>query len=429
MIKVDLPIDFVNRMKAELGEEFDDFLKTYNREPEIALRVNTLKISAEDFKREFDFCKERVEWCADGFYYDGKPGSLPAFSAGLFYSQEPSAMLTAEIAQIQKGDFVLDLCAAPGGKSTHIASKLGGTGLLVSNEIVPERARILNENMERSGVKNAVITNMHPEKMAVLFENFFDKIVVDAPCSGEGMFRKDARAAEEWSIEHTYSCASRQLAIVHSAEKMLRCGGMLIYSTCTFSREENEELCKKVCEELPFELVEMHRLLPHKHRCEGHFCALLKKRGSAQRQERPKIKNYDKEKISLYRAFEKDNLNITLDGDFAAFGDNLFLLPPGFGDLGGIKSVCPGIRLGEVRKGRFIPAHQLCMCLEKNNFKRSISLSDEEIIKYRHGEAVLCNSQSGFGAMLYKDKYPLGWYKYSNGCAKNHYPKYLRAGV
>ena len=203
-------------MKKELGNEYADFLASYEEAPYIALRVNTLKLSAQEFCSMVDFCKDNVDWCPTGFYYEGKKGNHPSSIAGLFYSQDPSAMIAAETIEINEGDKVLDLCAAPGGKSTQLASKLGGTGLLVSNEVVPQRAKILCENIERMGIKNAVVTNMYPEKMENHFRGFFDKIVVDAPCSGEGMFRKDDVAIQEWSIEHTISCAQRQLSILDS---------------------------------------------------------------------------------------------------------------------------------------------------------------------------------------------------------------------
>lgn len=421
-----LPEKFVERMKEELKDEFDEFLECYNKEPEIALRVNTLKISPKEFKSMVDFCEESVPWCKEAFYYKGKKGNHPSSLAGLFYSQEPSAMLTAELADIKEGEFVLDLCAAPGGKSTQLAAKLNGTGLLVSNEIVASRAKILAENIERFGIKNAVVTNMSPESMESHFPLFFDKIIVDAPCSGEGMFRKDPDAAREWSIEHTISCAQRQLSIIKSAEKMLKKGGELIYSTCTFSREENENLCEKVESDTTLKLTEMHKLLPHKVRGEGHFAAKFIKNGSAERLERKKAKTAKEELVKIYRDFEKENLNTTLSGEFVSFGDFLYLLPENVGTLEKIKCTRAGLMLGEIRKGRFIPAHHLCIALKKEEIKRTVPLSDEELESYRKGASIQRDVQKGYGAVLYNDKYPVGWYKCSDGILKNHYPKYLR---
>ena len=422
-----LPENFLQRMKNDLQNEYTDFIKCYEENPYSALRVNTLKILPSEFKESFSFCGEGVDWCGDGFYYEGKKGTHPSSIAGLFYSQEPSAMATAELADIKRGEIVLDLCAAPGGKSTQIAAKLGGEGLLVSNEINSGRAKILCENIQRLGIRNAVVTNMHPEKMEKCFEGFFDKVIVDAPCSGEGMFRKDIASVTEWSIEHTVSCSQRQLSILDSAYKMLKSGGSLVYSTCTFARIENEEVCSAFEQTHPdMEIVKMHRLMPHKVKGEGHFCALFIKNGT-------KINNAfssptcaKAETVKIYRQFEKENLNVLLDGNFISFGDYLYLAPKEMINPDKIKCVCMGLLLGEIRKGRFIPSHHLCMALKKDDFKRTIALSDDEITLYVKGEAIVRESEKGYGAMLYNEKYPIGWYKYSDGYAKNHYPKNLR---
>ncbi len=422
-----LPEKFLERMKTDLETEYDAFLKSYEDEPTIALRVNTLKLSPDDFKKTVDFCGEKVEWCENGFYYSGKKGNHPSSIAGLFYSQEPSAMITAEAIDIKEGDKVLDLCAAPGGKSTQLAARLNGTGLLVSNEVVPQRAKILCENIERMGIKNAVVTNMYPEKMENHFHEFFDKIVVDAPCSGEGMFRKDEVAVQEWSIEHTISCAQRQLSILDSAYKMLALGGQLVYSTCTFARVENEEVAEKFAEKYDdIRLVEMHRLMPHKVKGEGHFSALFEKCGEKCAEKRTPVTESKREIINIYRDFEKENLNTSLDGTFVSFGDFLYLVPRDMISLDKIKCVRAGLQLGEIRKGRFIPSHHLCMALKKEEFKRTISLTDDEISLYTKGEAIAHSGEKGYGAMLYQNTYPIGWYKLSDNVAKNHYPKHLR---
>ena len=424
---MNLPHDFKERMKRDLQSEYDSFLQSYQEEPTIALRVNTLKIAVDDFKSTVDFCREQVEWCPTGFYYDGKKGNHPSSIAGLFYSQEPSAQIAAELVDVRKGDKVLDLCAAPGGKSTQLAAKLQGEGLLVSNEVNFGRAKILCENIERMGIKNAVVTNMHPEKMEKLFEGFFDKIVVDAPCSGEGMFRKDDVAVQEWSIEHTLSCAERQLLILDSAYKMLAPGGKLVYSTCTFARVENEDVAEKFAEKYAdISLLQMHRLMPHKIKGEGHFSALFEKSGDKEITKYSAPNLASREMTEAFRSFEKENLNTSLDGSFVSFGDFLYLMPKEMISLDKIKCVRPGLCLGEVRKGRFIPSHHLCMALKKEDFKRTISLSDEDISLYVKGETIMRDGEKGYGAMLYKEKYPVGWYKLSDGCAKNHYPKHLR---
>ncbi len=426
---VKLPEAFEERMKENLKSEYDSFLKSYEEEPTIALRVNTLKLPVEDFKETVDFCGDSVEWCSTGFYYDGKKGNHPSSIAGLFYSQEPSAQIAAELADVKKGEKVLDLCAAPGGKSTQLAAKLMGEGLLVSNEVNSGRAKILCENIERMGIKNAVVTNMYPEKMEKLFPEFFDKIVVDAPCSGEGMFRKDDVAITEWSIEHTISCAQRQLLILDSAYKMLAPGGRLVYSTCTFSRVENEDVAEKFAEKYhDITLLETHRLMPHKIKGEGHFSAVFEKNGEKNAQKVSSPIPAKKEMTEVFRVFEKENLNTKLEGNFVSFGEFLYLLPKEMISLDKIKCIRPGLQLGEVRKSRFIPSHHLCMALKKEDFKRTISLSDEEVSLYTKGEAIANSGEKGYGAMLYNERYPVGWYKLSDGLAKNHYPKHLRKG-
>ncbi len=424
---MNLPQDFLERMKNDLKDEYESFISCYDEEPYNALRVNTLKITPDEFCEKLDFCGENVAWCKEGFYYAGKKGTHPSSIAGLFYSQEPSAQIAAELADIKRGEIVLDLCASPGGKSTQAAAKLCGEGLLVSNEINGGRAKILCENIERMGIKNAVVTNMHPEKLSECFEEFFDKIIVDAPCSGEGMFRKDEVAVAEWSLEHTYSCAQRQLSILDSAYKMLKYGGKLVYSTCTFAKVENEEVCKAFTEKYPdMELLESHRLMPHKIKGEGHFSAVFIKKGEEKYKKRIMPKIAGKDIIESYRAFEKENLNVNLEGNFIAFGENLYLLPTQMITLDKIKCVRAGLLLGEVRKGRFIPSHHLCMSLVKEDFKRTIALSDEKISDYVKGNSIPTDGEKGYGAMLYMEKFPIGWYKYSDGYAKNHYPKNLR---
>lgn len=422
-----LPADFVNRMKRELGDEYNDFIAEYDKEPLHGLRANTLKILPEELKTLTGFCGERIPWCESGFYYSGKMGSHNANAAGLFYSQEPSAQAAAELLGVEKGDLVLDLCAAPGGKSTQIACALGGSGMLVSNEITASRAKILCENIERMGIANAVVTNMRPDALEKHFAGFFDKIIVDAPCSGAGMFRKDSGAVQEWSLEHTYACAQRQIKILRSAFKMLRGGGVLVYSTCTFSREENEGVCTEFANEFPcMKLEKTVRIMPHREKGEGHFAARFVKDEETGKINAGSPQSADKESEKIYRAFEKDNLNVRLDGRFVTFGENLYLSPEYVPDLRGIRCVRPGIFLGEIRKGRLIPAHHLCMCLKSCDFKRSVPLSEEELCTYKRGESLFKSCESGFGAALYDGKYPIGWFKSSGGQLKNHYPKYLR---
>ncbi len=419
-----LPTDFKNRMKDTLGDEYDSFISAYSQPPFFGCRVNTLKISPEEFPKIFPYVKERVPWCGSGFYYEGGFGKSPCHRAGLFYSQEPSAMIAVELLDIHEGDIVLDLCAAPGGKSTQIAAKLNGSGLLVSNETVRSRSLILRENIERMGIKNAVVTNMSPEKLAREFQGFFNKILVDAPCSGEGMFRREDEAIRAWSAEHTVSCAARQSLILDSAAAMLAPGGSLVYSTCTFSEDENQKNVEAFISRHPdFKLDKMHILYPHKVKGEGHFAARLT---SSVKGERNTRKSSPREAdASLYRSFEKENLNVRLEGKIISFGDNLYLFPALFGDLDNIKVTLPGLHLGEIKKNRFEPSHHLCLALKKEDFKRTYPLSEEEALSYYRGNVITGSVSDGWGAMLYHS-YPTGWFKASGNTLKNHYPKKLR---
>ncbi len=421
---IELPLEFKNRMKQTLGNEYEDFLNVYSLPPFHGLRVNTLKITPDEFTSIFPHTTGKVKWCDSGFYYDSGFGKHPCHRAGLFYSQEPSAMISAELLDVKEGDVVLDLCAAPGGKSTHIASKLNSKGLLVSNEIVRSRALILRENIERMGISNCVVTNMSPDELEVEFSEFFDKILVDAPCSGEGMFRKEPEALLAWSVEHTQSCAQRQKLILESAAKMLKKGGTLVYSTCTFAPCENDDAISEFIKSHPdFTLEYSEHIYPHKKMGEGHFAAKLTKSGSEARCERvSKFKDAD---ASLFRQFEKENLNTNLKGRFVLFGENLYLLPVSFGDIKNIKVVLPGLHLGEIKKNRFEPSHHLALSLKKEDFKILHTLTDEETPLYYQGNVVNAQLPNGWGAMLYH-KYPIGWFKSVNGQLKNHYPKKLR---
>ena len=295
--QVQLPQAFVERMKESLGEEADTFLASYDTPRAYGLRRNPLKMEREQFEAQMPFALETVSWAEEGYYYQEaeRPGRHPFHEMGLYYIQEPSAMCVVEVADPKPGEYVLDLCAAPGGKSTQIAGRMAGEGLLVCNEIVPNRAKILSQNIERMGIKNAVVLNHSPQELETRFTSFFDRIVVDAPCSGEGMFHKEEAALTEWSPENVEMCAVRQREILACAVSMLRPGGVLVYSTCTFAPAEDEEMVGWLLTEYPdLELLPIDteklgisegnvpgtgRIWPHRQRGEGHFVARLKKRG------------------------------------------------------------------------------------------------------------------------------------------------------
>ena len=306
---IQLPAEFEERMKQLLGGEYCRFAESYEKERAQGLRMNRLKGEREDFLRQFaDFGLRPVPWAADGFYYDGeaRPGKSPYHEAGAYYIQEPSAMSVVSLLDPRPGERVLDLCAAPGGKTSHAASLLGGTGLLVSNEIHPARARILSQNVERMGCRETAVTSASPAELIPYFPEYFDCMIVDAPCSGEGMFRKDEEARLQWSAENVRLCAERQQEILEAAASMLRPGGRLVYSTCTFAPEEDEQAVDRFLERhgefsvvkdrtLPGlsaghpewsesgrpDLAGTHRIWPHLAEGEGHFLALLEKKAES----------------------------------------------------------------------------------------------------------------------------------------------------
>ena len=442
-----LPKNFMERMEKMLGREYGAFVHALETEPiRTGIRINTLKESAQSaILAEFGEL-EPVPWCETGYFADKSEisGNHPYHATGLLYFQEPSAMSVIEGLPIDEGDFVLDLCAAPGGKSTQAAAKLNGTGLLVSNEIVRKRAEILSGNIERMGIKNAVVTNESPEKLANKYSSFFDKIIIDAPCSGEGMFRKEPQAVTEWSLEHTKSCAARQKNIIDSAVKMLRGGGYLIYSTCTFAPEENEQVVSYILDNYNFELCEIpalsmlsdgvpewsdgnadltktKRIFPHREKGEGHFIALLKNLDDTPTI-RPQIKT-QKSDLKLYREFEKTTLNCELEGNFTLFGDNLYLVPDGI-DINGVKVIRAGLHLGVMKKNRFEPSHAMAMAFPKKYFKTHAEYGITDANKYLSGEVLPC-TEKGWCAAVYNG-FVLGWGKADGAVMKNHYPKGLR---
>lgn len=439
-----LPEKFKSRMSDMLGDEYSAFLDALeNGCAYCGMRINTLKKNSESAVFAEIGIPERIKWCENGYYADKDVinGKHPYHIGGLVYFQEPSAMSAVSALGIEKGDFVLDLCAAPGGKSTQAAEALCGTGLLVANEIIPKRARILAENIQRMGIKNAVVTNESPERLADKYSGFFDKIIVDAPCSGEGMFKKEPRAIDEWSEEHTFSCAERQVHILTSAFKMLKPGGKLVYSTCTFAPCENEAVVDRILRNEPsivlvpinlpgmtdavsewaqseFDLSGAKRIFPHKSKGEGHFAAVFTKTGDT---ERDVFKEYTCADEKLYRAFENEFLNTRLDGKIIGFGERLFLMPYQI-DIDKIKVLLPGLELGVCRKNRFEPSHALCLALCAEDFKNTEEINEPR--RFFGGEA-LPSEKKGWTAVLYNG-FPIGWGKASDGILKNHFPKYLR---
>lgn len=429
-----LPEKFLARMQQQLGDEYDEYLRSLQRPRAVALRFNPLKgdITA------LPFVEEPVPWEPMGYYYDpdSRPGLHPYHEAGVYYLQEASAMASAALLEPQPGEIILDLCAAPGGKSTQIAGRMQGQGLLVSNEIHPKRAKVLSRNIERLGIGNAVVTGEAPAALADRFPGFFHRIMVDAPCSGEGMFRKEEAAITDWSEENVEMCARRQAEILDCAAAMLRPGGRLVYSTCTFAPQEDEEAVEAFLARHPeFEAEPvnapwfqesrpgMYRLWPHKLLGEGHFAAVLRKMDC--REEIADV-NFDQPKPlpKAFLSFAKE-LDIALpDGQAVTFGDTLYWMPPQMPALHRLRVLRPGLELGALKKDRFEPAHALALWLRHCKNEISLSPESKELAAYLHGEAIPC-AERGW-CLVKAGAYSLGWGKGDGNQLKNHYPKGLR---
>lgn len=469
-IPVSLPNSFVDRMRALLGEQAEAFFAAYERPPETGLRVNLLKLRPEDIRQMVDWKLDPVPWCPSGFYVDddARPGRHPYHAAGLYYLQEPSAMAVAEALDVRPGQRVIDLAAAPGGKTTHIAALMHNDGLLVANEVDRSRIKALGENLERWGARVAVITNDTPDRLADQLGPIFDRVLLDAPCSGEGMFRKSAIARAEWSVEHVQGCAIRQQHILDHAARLVQPGGLLVYSTCTFAPEENEARITYFLdthpdwqiEPVPYaagfdagqptwvdpprpELARTVRLWPHHLRGEGHFVARLR-HGSQADDARATLDRSDQvargnrrlrhdsgahaaeAALQAWRSFERDWLRIELPADrIAAHGDQVYLLPadlPSFGDL---RVVRAGWWLGTSRPGRFEPSHALALALAAGDAQSSLVLDQEQAERYLRGETLDHPGPDGW-IMITIDGWPLGWGRRVRGTIKNFYPKGLR---
>ena len=428
-----LPEAFLERMKRQLGDEYEDFLGSLERPRAVALRYNPLKGPAP----KLPFVGESVPWEPEGFYYDpdSRPGLHIYHEAGVYYLQEASAMAPVALLDPQPGEKICDLCSAPGGKTTQIAGRMMGRGFLLCNEWSPKRAKILSRNIERMAVANALVTNESTDRLAARFPGFFDRVLVDAPCSGEGMFRKEEAAITDWSQETVEMCARRQAEILHNAARMVRPGGRLVYSTCTFAPEEDELAVAAFLESHPDfepEVIDTpwfvpapnggHRLWPHKLLGEGHFAAVLKKTNGEEEADIPTV--YGEKLPKEWQTFAKE-LGITLPpGKAVSFGTNLFWVPEETPDLKKLKVLRPGLELGEVKKGRFEPAHALALWLKDCANTVSFDPDSPEMKAYLHGEVLPCGLQGW--CLVKAGDFSIGWGKADKIQLKNHYPKGLR---
>ncbi len=465
--RIRLPEAFAERMRRLLGSEYEAFEAGYELGRQCGLRRNLLKGTEEDFIRTMPFPLERISWAREGYYYDAgvQPGRHVFHEAGAYYIQEPSAMAAVEVLDPRPGERILDLCAAPGGKTTQIAGRMLGQGLLVANEVIGERAKILSQNVERMGVSNCVVCSERPERMAEFFPMFFDRILVDAPCSGEGMFRKEEAARGEWSLENVRMCADRQALILEEAAKMLKPGGVLVYSTCTFSPEENEGTVSTflqkhgACyiEETGLEkqfspgradwiqypaagIEHTLRLWPHLLRGEGHYVARLRKGSDGERRERESLKKGIRESRAdkkLWKQMEEvmteelgigDRWKEEHAGYVMRFGEQIYMMPKDMISLTGMRVLRPGLQLFTEKKNRFEPAHALALSMHSGDMDRCVELDNQEVLAYLRGESLSSRGQKGWIVLSWKG-YPVGFGKASGGQIKNHYPKGLRKSL
>ena len=432
-----LPIDFINRMEQDLGPDFHAFLRSYQENKISALRFNPIKADEKAKDTMSPMLTGAVEWSSNGYYYDeeSRPGLHPYHAAGVYYIQDASAQLPVEMLKPEPGDYCLDLCAAPGGKSTQIAGYLMGQGILVSNEPMKNRARILSENVERLGIRNCIVTSEYPDKLAEAFPEYFDKIMVDAPCSGEGMFRKNHDACSEWSLESVEMCAARQAEILDRAYEMLIPGGRICYSTCTFARLEDEEAVSAFLSRHPdMTLMEERRLWPHQVKGEGHYAALLEKadvenRGEACRENRSfyQTKKINDKILNDYLIFIKGTMNDMWGDNLLLLGDLLYQLPDNCPNFEGLHVLRGGLFLGTLKKNRFEPGHAMALAVNSSEVKNSFnSAADgQEIQNYLKGQSIIAAVPDGW-TLITVDGYSIGWGKAVKGQIKNHYPKGLR---
>lgn len=424
-----LPEKYIKKMKDLLKEEYSAYEDSFNSPSFRGLRVNTLKISVEKFKNIFPYEIKPIPWTSDGFYYtDEKVTKHPYYYAGLYYLQEPSAMLPAEVLPIEEGDIVLDACAAPGGKSTKLLTKLNNTGLLISNDISSSRQLATLRNLERFGAKNIFVISEDIKKLETNYTNYFDKILIDAPCSGEGMFRKDSSLIKSWNEKGPEYYSVIQKDIANSSLKLLKDGGLLVYSTCTFDKQEDEEVIKYIVDNFDVDVLPIKqypgfvsneygtKLFPHKVNGEGHFVSLIKKHGE-------KKNNLESSKTVTPDYLNTIHMNFE-NGDFKVLNEKLFFVP-NF-NSSSIRVLRSGLLLGELKNNRFEPSQQLALALKEEEFDNTINLdiNDERVIKYLKGETINVNDFNKNGYVLIcLNHFPIGFGKITNGLFKNKIDK------
>lgn len=454
MSELKLSEEYLNRMRDLLGEEeFSAYLKSFDEERLYGLRVNTAKVTPEAFPELVSWDLKPVPWIPNGFYYEGteRPAKDPYYYAGLYYLQEPSAMTPAMLLPVEPGDRVLDLCGAPGGKSTELGVKLAGKGVLISNDISNSRAKALLKNLELWGISNICVTSETPDKLADVFGPWFDKILIDAPCSGEGMFRKDDDMVKSYEERGPEYYSEIQKEITDQAVRMLAPGGLLLYSTCTFSRCEDEEIICHILENhQEMELIRLPlfegasggigldgciRLFPHKIKGEGHFISLLRKNGggaertAAGSRERSRTEPQGKKAPALPTELTDflALMNREFDGSRIMIkNDSVYYLPENFVPAKELRYLRTGLLLGELKNKRFEPGQALAMTLHAEEFRQTISWKkeDDRVIRYLKGETISLTPEEepvkGW-CLVCVDGYPLGFAKGTGMALKNKY--------
>ena len=436
-------MEYLDYLKTILNEKEIELLENaYDKEGLNGLRVNLLKATPDDISSIFELSKNHP-FVSEAFIYDNniRPGKDPLFNAGAYYIQEPSAMMPGYLIEINENDKVLDLCAAPGGKSSQILSKLNNTGILVSNDISNKRAQILSENIERMGARNAYVVNEEIDKLEDKFYGFFDKVILDAPCSGMGMFRKNKEVKEDWTYNKALALSETNKKLIMQAYNCLKKDGMMVYSTCTFTKEEDEDVINYLLENTNASIIEIKqdesfykssingaiRLYPFKFEGEGHFICLIKCNDVHESNVRKGNKYASRKDIEIYKEFEKENLNIKLEGYFIKMGDDLHYLKEDLFSLDRLKVLRNGLHLGTIKKDRFEPNHALALALKKEDVKRFVDYDhlSVEVNDYLKGMTLKSTNQKGY-VLICVNGISLGWAKDDNRILKNLYPKGLR---
>jgi len=445
-----LPEKFIEAMKFLLKDEYFLFEASFEQASYQAVRRNSLKIDKAAFEAKLDFLGQQVAWCEESYYIDDetRPGKEIGYHCGLYYIQEPSASLPVSLLKPNPGEKILDLCASPGGKTTQIGAKMKNKGVLVANDISYSRLAPLKRNLQLFGITNSIISHETPDRLKLVFDGYFDKILIDAPCSGEGMFRRDEKTRKKYDGYAIEDFAIIQKQLLNQAKELLKPGGQMVYSTCTFTIKENEEVIQWFLSEnsdfsiiLPEEILTLHnsisnglegmdnavRIWPHKHRGEGHFAALLQHKGTSQ-SNKAKLETTNSINISEVESFYKE-IGLEKEEFYKVIlqQNNRIMCIKDLPDTAQLKTIYKGLEVGFLKNGRFLPSQSFAMALQADYVKEKVNISKNqpEALKYLKGETIPAEGSNGW-KLVCIDDYPVGWGKLSDGMLKNHYLKEWR---